>query len=434
VVFGATLAACHGAPGEIDYGTPVVAYDFDASDDAASIGAQASDGAPADAALADSSTLDDTTAEAGDSDSDDVSADAGCGTFTSCPDGCRNLQTDPDHCGSCLKTCGGNNVCRAGVCGCGVANDVQCDGVSVNLSDDVANCGRCGNACAGSCLCGRCLVALVQQSELQPPIAVDSTSVYWIGLDFTDIEMTVNQVPLDGGTSVKLAAGQYIVDSLAVDATNLYLGTQEGPVMSLRLGGTSPTTLTSLYALANDAVALGVDATNVYWAEHGLGVYALPLGVGNAAPVNYGALAQVSAMTTAPSGLYWNDGYTIMHTDPATGVSAVLAQAPSTPNLFAADALDLYWTASGPGDLMALPLVDGGAPNPIAPGAVAVATDGTSVYFGHAPPGSLAKMPAGGGPVTELAWGQGVASIAVDGTSVYWVDALTGSIDKLTPK
>jgi hypothetical protein len=139
-------------------------------------------------------------------------------------------------------------------------------------------------------------------------------------------------------------------------------------------------------------------------------------------------------MTIAPSGLYWNDGYTIMRTDPATGVSAVLAHAPTTPILFAADALDLYWTASDSGDLMALPLVDGGTPNPIAPGAVAVATDGTSVYFGHEPPGSLAKMPAGGGPVTELAWGQGVTSIAVDGTSVYWVDALTGSIDKLTPK
>ena len=61
---------------------------------------------------------------------------------------------------------------------------------------------------------------------------------------------------------------------------------------------------------------------------------------------------------------------------------------------FAVDAVDLYWAAADTGDLMALPLVDGGTPNSLAPDVVALATDGTSVYFGHEEPGSLAKMPA----------------------------------------
>jgi hypothetical protein len=222
-----------------------------------------------------------------------------------------------------------------------------------------------------------------------------------------------------------------------VNATNLYLNLQGGALVTLPLGGTTPATPTTLYTAPAYAgyqgIASGLDATNVYWAEYGVGVYELPLDGGNGLPVVYGASAQISALTVAPSGLYWNDGYTIMRTDPATGVSAALARSPSSPILFAADALDLYWTASGPDDLMALPL-DGGTPNPLAPGAVAVATDGTSVYFGHASPGSLAKMPAGGGPVTELAWGLGVVSIAVDATSVYWADSVTRSINKLTPK
>jgi hypothetical protein len=43
-------------------------------------------------------------------------------------------------------------------------------------------------------------------------------------------------------------------------------------------------------------------------------------------------------------------------------------------------------------------------------------------------------MPAGGGPITELAWDQDCVSLAVDATSVYWIDAMGGTIEKLTPK
>lgn len=61
-----------------------------------------------------------------------------------------DLQTDPNHCGSCTKACAATEVCSAGAC------KSQCDpptlkcGAAQSCSDltkDPANCGQCGAAC-----------------------------------------------------------------------------------------------------------------------------------------------------------------------------------------------------------------------------------------------------------------------------------------------
>jgi hypothetical protein len=426
----AALAACRSTPVEVDYGTPVVDYPFDADVSGNATDTDAPDGAAFDA----------TTAAHGDSEASDVEAsvepadDGGCDAFL-CPDGCFDLQSDPNHCGSCTKSCGGTNTCQGGACFCGTTNYVQCDAFMENLNDDAANCGRCGNRCAGSCVCGRCLVPLAVGADPQSSLALDSTSLYWVDVDLAAIAETVNRLPLDGGASVPLLHGQFAYNGLAVSPANLYVSAQGSAITSVPLDGGAPTTLYS--GEQNAPVAVAVDATNVYWAESGIGIFEFPLAAGDvtdaAAPVVFGTTDSITALVATPGGIYWSDSYSVVRTDPVTGITTDLAySAPSAG--FAYDALDLYWTTADPANLEALPLVEGGAPYPLAADVLALAADGTSVYFASGLHGALAKMPAGGGPVTELAWDQQISSIAVDATSVYWVDVKSGTINKLTPK
>ena len=56
---------------------------------------------------------------------------------THCPgEGCRDTNTDADHCGSCGHACDAGQSCCGGGC--------------VDLSADAANCGTCGHACASN--------------------------------------------------------------------------------------------------------------------------------------------------------------------------------------------------------------------------------------------------------------------------------------------
>src|SRR5262249_4587258 len=72
-------------------------------------------------------------------------------TGTTCCDGtCVNLQTDPQHCGTCTTTCSGTTPdCCGGSC--------------VNLQTEATHCGSCGTDCtapahaaAPSCSSGTC--------------------------------------------------------------------------------------------------------------------------------------------------------------------------------------------------------------------------------------------------------------------------------------
>lgn len=97
---------------------------------------------------------------------------------TLCGSNCRNLDTDPDNCGSCGFLCpfppnhewqGGadfTRICKGGRCsyeckeGLADCNGRSDDGCEVDLSKDPHNCGACGSSCdnaAGQpCVGGRC--------------------------------------------------------------------------------------------------------------------------------------------------------------------------------------------------------------------------------------------------------------------------------------
>jgi hypothetical protein len=90
------------------------------------------------------------------SDDDDDASTSTDGTVSgdssACPD--ADLQTDPNHCGTCTNTCTNGQVCSSGACKsqC-AAPTTKCtvgDGgvVCANTSSDVLHCGSCTNACS----------------------------------------------------------------------------------------------------------------------------------------------------------------------------------------------------------------------------------------------------------------------------------------------
>jgi hypothetical protein len=86
--------------------------------------------------------------------------DASCESLgqTSCPDGCRDLTTDPQNCGKCDNACIPNSICASSTgspkCECPTDKPVACTSGCSNFSD-LDNCGKCDNKCLSGALCER---------------------------------------------------------------------------------------------------------------------------------------------------------------------------------------------------------------------------------------------------------------------------------------
>jgi hypothetical protein len=259
-------------------------------------------------------------------------------------------------------------------------------------------------------LAGGATITLASGQRSAGPIAVDSTSVYWI--DAT----TVSKAPIGGGSVAVLATGQ-MGQSLAVDGTDVYFATN-GPAIGIAkvpVGGGSVTTLATV---ANDPTYIAVDATNVYWTTPE--VTGTPTDCCNS----------TGALSMAPVG---------------GGSVTTLATLTYTAQYLAVDSTNLYWTVGGPqGSVMQMPLA-GGAPTTIAsgqsyPGLIAV--DSSSVYWtltgGKARmPASILKAPLGGGAPTTLVSGlTQLFGMAVNASSLVWTDMPAsgdGRVMELTP-
>lgn len=100
--------------------------------------------------------------------------DADCDSGLRCCAGaCRDVTSDPEHCGNCGAACGTANAtpsCMAGVCelacfaGFGNCNGSPGDGCETVLAEAVDHCGRCANACSfhnagATCAGGHCAMA-----------------------------------------------------------------------------------------------------------------------------------------------------------------------------------------------------------------------------------------------------------------------------------
>jgi hypothetical protein len=73
-----------------------------------------------------------------------------------CDGACREVATDPAHCGACGVACGASQRCDAGLCACS-AGLTACGAACVDLTTDATNCGACGRSCGALfCAAGTC--------------------------------------------------------------------------------------------------------------------------------------------------------------------------------------------------------------------------------------------------------------------------------------
>jgi hypothetical protein len=77
--------------------------------------------------------------------------------FTLCNGVCVNEQTDTNNCGGCSTTCLSGETCTSGVCSCASDKNL-CANTCVYTQVDTNNCGSCGNVCPTSQICasGNC--------------------------------------------------------------------------------------------------------------------------------------------------------------------------------------------------------------------------------------------------------------------------------------
>ena len=144
----------------------------------------------------------------------------------------------------------------------------------------------------------------------------DSTSVYWAdGTLGTVMSVPVGGVP-DGGAPTTLASGQKLPYAVTVDSTSVYwtnFGTSAGSykdysVMKVALGGGTPATLASGYAVSsNDAFGIAVDANSVYWTNSNGTVMSVPLNGGTLSTLATGQLpaSSTEGIAVDSTSVYW---------------------------------------------------------------------------------------------------------------------------------
>jgi sugar lactone lactonase YvrE len=215
---------------------------------------------------------------------------------------------------------------------------------------------------------------------------------------------------------------------LAVDSTAVYgiFGAGGGNVVKVSLCGGTPITV----ARAN-AMALAIDATNVYWTDSPIG-----------ADLTVYAAGKTGGTPRALATLSYAPPY------PARGASGIAVDSSA---VYVLGLGDTAATCSGsithcqPGYVIRVPL-DGAAPTTLAtldtqPSAIAV--DATGVYWVTMSPagapgvpssqsqGTVVSAPLAGGSVTTLATGRTQPQgLSVQGSMLYWVD-LDGMIVSL---
>jgi len=73
--------------------------------------------------------------------------------FRWCNGGCRHLPSDPDHCGSCNRTCFDRSFCDDGRCECESNSLTYCGTSCINTKNNAQHCGECNNRCPAGAAC-----------------------------------------------------------------------------------------------------------------------------------------------------------------------------------------------------------------------------------------------------------------------------------------
>jgi hypothetical protein len=82
-------------------------------------------------------------------------SESGCADgHARCGSQCRDVESDPSHCGECGSVCD-SGVCLLGTCLSCRSDERACDGACVAVESDAEHCGGCGLQCGVQELCSR---------------------------------------------------------------------------------------------------------------------------------------------------------------------------------------------------------------------------------------------------------------------------------------
>ena len=242
-----------------------------------------------------------------------------------------------------------------------------------------------------------------------PFLGVGSMAVSDDGVFFTsnpngkEANLSLERLPLAGGTPTTLVPRSASVVALALDATNAYVVDAQGIAAVAQAGGT-PTTLVGSDVAATVS-GLAVAGSAIVWIER-----------------------DPSSVT---SGQIW----TAPVKQPATPVppGPLSADLPA-PCAIAADAAHVYWLDCSTKELASLPLDAGptASPKVLATGlalpdgqlaTAPLAAAGGFVFWGEPGSGAIRKVAASGGSQATLTTnaGQVPSQIVTDGAGVYWL-------------
>lgn len=331
-----------------------------------------------------------------------VSCDPG---YLSCSTGCcscGDVQTDPDNCGYCGHSCGGE-ACVAGVCGSTVIATNQANAYAI-AADDVnvywTTTGTDSSVVQAPVGGGGATVLYSSANDFPAALAVVSGQVY-----FTDEIQpgSVSRVPVGGGASVPVASDLDYPGALIASGGTLYFTEND---FTSQTGG----------SIASSAVGGGAVSTIVSGQEYG----------------------QNPSIAVAGGNVFWTT-YADVLTQPLGGGTPTTIASQTYAYAVAADATNVYWGSGLSGGVVLQQAIHGSSPITLASGQYypnSIAVDATSVYWttGQGATGTVMKIAIGGGTPVTLATNQDVPQgLALNSTRVFWVNYGDGSI-KSVPK
>ncbi len=308
---------------------------------------------------------------------------------------CVDQQTDPANCGGCGVVCDG--TCALGRCMVTLVKETTATSLAVDATSVYWTTEGSTNGTVMSIPSqGGSQTVLASSQNTPSSVAVSGATVYWIS--YSSVMFNIMQVATSGGAMPVTLATGWSYPTLAVDGTTVYwsddsVGEVQGPgslkpatrVNSIPGGGGAVSTVVVAPDI-HTPQSIAVDATNVYLSltvSPGTVLQSFPLGGGAAvtlAMVGFDSNGIAAVPLPAVKGqnardLYWSAGK--LWRVPVSG-GPLTTIAPLS-NSVAVDATTVYWSTDNA--VMSLSM-SGGTPVTLANvGAGGIAVDATSVYW-----------------------------------------------------